>query len=162
MTVLSPVSLISSPAPSCFSPSARPAAEAIPQLDLEALPAWLAQGARLVDVREEEERELFGAISDAVELPLLSLKRAMGVPLSPAEEEVFVPTESFGTAERLADLRHGGEPVICFCAHGRRALVAAGLLRRLGVPAFALAAEFTTLAAALAPALSGGGEKGSG
>lgn len=150
------MSASATPAPLIPAPSAShdpdPAGSTAPVLTLAALPSWLTRGALLVDVREEEERELFGSLPGALPLPLLALRTVLGLPLSGPEREIAGFADPALITARLEALRRSRTSLICFCAHGRRARSAAGLLRRLGHPALALATDFTALRAALPPA----------
>jgi rhodanese-related sulfurtransferase len=121
-------------------------------LPLAALPAALAAGAVLVDVREEDERALFGAIPGAIALPLLALRAAHGEWLTPEEAELLEDAAPASPETLLRPLRARPAPlVLCFCAHGQRARRAARLLAAQGFPARALAAGFSDLRAALGP-----------
>lgn len=144
-------------APAILTPEA-PLPDPLP---LAALPEALAAGAVLVDVREEDERALFGAIPGAIALPLLALRAAHGERLAPEEAELLEEAAPASPETLLRPLRARPAPlVLCFCAHGQRARRAARLLAAHGFPARALAAGFSDLRAALAepasavPALS--------
>lgn len=94
----------------------------------------------LLDVREDWERELEGDCPGAEPFPLLSVRAALGLPLSAAEREALdAPPEAAAARGReaisrlTALLRREESPLLfCLCNRGERSRAAARLIRAQG------------------------------
>ena len=96
------------------------------------------QGAMLLDVRLQEERELFGIVPRSQHLPLSFVQRFRGEAPNP-ECETFsardiTPEERQMFVRWLLEHRGKNTQILCFCAHGNRSVAAASLLREIGYP----------------------------
>ena len=94
----------------------------------------------LVDIRQNFELEVKGAIPGAVHIPLFEVKRLLGHALSEDEQDTLdagkpndLDVQGFFTMINKVHHVHD-QIVLCICNSGRRSLYAARLLRSLGYP----------------------------
>lgn len=97
-----------------------------------------SQGAMLLDVRLQEERDIFGVVPRSQHLPLSFVQRFRGETPNP-ECEIFskrdiTPRELQMFVRWLLEHRGKNTQILCFCAHGNRSVAAASLLREIGYP----------------------------
>jgi len=94
----------------------------------------------LVDIRQNFELEVKGAIPGAVHIPLFEVKRLLGHALSEDEQDTLdagkpndLDVQGFFTM--INKVHHVHDHImLCICNSGRRSLYAARLLRSLGYP----------------------------
>jgi rhodanese-related sulfurtransferase len=94
----------------------------------------------LVDIRQNFEVDMKGAIPGAVHIPLFEVKRLLGHTLSEDEQDTLdagkpndLDVQGFFTMINKVHHVHD-HVVLCICNSGRRSLYAARLLRSLGYP----------------------------
>ena len=96
--------------------------------------------ATMIDIRQQFEIEMKGAIPDTVHIPMFEVKRMLGDALSDEEQEILdagqpreIDAKTFFTM--INRLHHSRDHLLlCVCNSGRRSLAAASLLRSLGYP----------------------------
>ncbi|OGA99774.1 MAG: sulfurtransferase [Burkholderiales bacterium RIFCSPHIGHO2_12_FULL_69_20] len=94
----------------------------------------------MVDIRQNFEIQLKGAIPGTVHIPLFEVKRLLGHALTEDEQDVLdagQPSEldAKDFFSMVNDLHHVQDHIVlCICNSGRRSLYAADLLRSLGYP----------------------------
>ena len=126
--------------------------------------------ATLIDIRQNFEIEMKGAIPGAVHIPIFEVKLLLGHTLTEDEQDILdagqpkdIDVQTFFSM--INRLHHRSDHLLlCICNSGRRSLTAASLLRSLGYPkSLSVAGGFQawkklqapTAAAAVEPPVSG-------
>lgn len=94
----------------------------------------------MIDIRQNFEIEMKGAMPDTVHIPLFEVKRLLGHALSEDEQDTLdagqpndLDVRGFFTM--INELHHVRDRILlCICNSGRRSLYAAQMLRSLGYP----------------------------
>lgn len=98
----------------------------------------------LVDIRFHEERDLYGAVENAVILPMPQLLHVVGRPqeVTPEHKDLMditlTETNIGSSVAPFVQAVAMSKPVYLICAHGNRSLSAARILREIGITAFSI------------------------
>ncbi len=98
---------------------------------------WVDQGiGQVIDVRFQEEIDLWGPLAQAELLPLSCLQRFCGFTPNPHCEEFsardLTVAERTGLTQALVRYADQRKALLCLCRSGNRSLAAVHLLRELG------------------------------